>query len=147
MFLLLFFYIFTDKSVNKYNFNLLVCILPGTITRDLGTERVLIDREYSKTVIFVLIIAGLEILDTVKHLPNGSAAHDECVIKTNDLRLCSSRFEVESINIISTACWILLSKINLPTRDHLWKFNEYKLLFYTKMLTQICDILGFNVLA
>ena len=94
------FYIFTCKCVNKCNFNSLLCILPETISRGLGTNGLQNNKlTNSKTVITVLITTVLEILDSVKdfYLPNGSAPHTECVIKRNNRRLCSSRFETESI--------------------------------------------------
>ena len=70
---------------------------------NVGRERACNDQEHSKTVISVLIIYVLEILDSVKYLPNGSAPHTQCVIKLKNLRLCSSRFKVEPMNIISAA--------------------------------------------
>ena len=73
-------------------------MLPGTIARALGTERAYLD--------FFLKITVLEILDSVKYLPNGSAPHTQCVIKLKNLRLCPSRFEIDLINIICAACRI-----------------------------------------
>ena len=56
-----------------------------------------------KKLFFLLIITALDILDSVKYLPNGSAPHTQCVIKLKNLRLCSFRFEIEPMNIISAA--------------------------------------------
>ena len=47
---------------------------------NVGRERACIDQEHSKTVISVLIIYVLEILDSVKYLPNGIAPHTECKV-------------------------------------------------------------------
>ena len=66
------FYIFTYKWVKKYSFNRLLCILPETVTWDLGAERACNGRKHSKTVV-ALIITVSEILDSIKYLPNGSA--------------------------------------------------------------------------
>ena len=61
-------YIFTNKCVNKYNFNCLVCILQETIAHDLGAERMRNDQEHSKTVIIVLAVTVLEIFNSVKFI-------------------------------------------------------------------------------
>ena len=98
------FYISTYNCSNQKTCKHLSRILTGTIARDLVTKRVWNDREHSKKVNFVLIITVLEFLDSLKYLPNGSAPRNRCVIKIENFRLRSSRFEVESMNIISSAC-------------------------------------------
>ena len=47
---------------------------------NIGRERAYNDQDHSKTVISVLIIYVLEILDSVKYLPNGIAPHTECKV-------------------------------------------------------------------
>ena len=98
------FYISTYNCSNQKTCKHLSRILPGTIARDLVTKRAWNDREHSKKVNFVLIITVLEFLDFLKYLPNGSALRNRCVIKIKNFRLRSSRLEVESMNIISSAC-------------------------------------------
>ena len=97
------FYISTYNCSNQKACNHLFRILPGTIARDLVTKRTWDDREHSNNVNFVVIITVREILDSIKDLLNGSAPHNRCVIEIKKLSLCSSRFEVESMNIISSA--------------------------------------------
>ena len=77
------FYIFPYKCVSKYNFNRLVRILPGATVQDLGTSWMCNDENTLKLTV-------LEILDSVKYLPNGSAPHAGSAIKIKILRLCSS---------------------------------------------------------
>ena len=107
------FYISTYNCSNQKACNHLFRILPGTIARDLVTKRTWNDRGHSNNVNFVVIITVREILDSIKDLLNGSAPHNRCVIEIKKLRLCSSRFEVESMNIISSASKIYCQKLNI----------------------------------
>ena len=100
------FYISTYNCSNQKICKHLSRILPGTMDRDLVTKRAWNYREHSKKVNFLLIITVLEFLDSIKYLPNASAPRNRCVIKIKNFRLCSSRFEVESMNIISSTCRI-----------------------------------------
>ena len=72
----------------------------------------------SKTVIIVLITTVLKNLDSIKYfyLPNRSAQHTECMTKRKNRELCSTRFDVESINFfIYLFIYLLLSFFKVGT--------------------------------
>ena len=78
--------------LQQIKFQLLVRILPGTISRDLVTKQAWNGREHFKNVNFVLIIAVLEILDSIKYFPNVSAPHSRCMINIKNLRFNEYHF-------------------------------------------------------